>query len=203
MAGSGSARRRTPPAAPGASGLVLAAMLALGPSAGARADVYTWVDKAGTVNVSNVAPPKDARVVRVTHEDPAANARAIAAQAAAREAAHAAEVKALSDRVAELERVSQPRRDIPPPPPPVQYAAAPAPPVVLVVAPPAPQEPAPLPTWDCAWVGCALPFFSTFTAVAPFVPRHGHHRDVHHPPAPRPSLNPAGPTPKPVPWGGR
>ena len=32
----------------------------------ARADIYTWVDTSGTVNVSNIAPPEGTRVTIVT-----------------------------------------------------------------------------------------------------------------------------------------
>ena len=169
----------------------------------ARADVYTWVDKAGNVNVGNVAPPKEARVLHVTHEDPAINARAVAAQAAAREAAHQAEVKALAERVADLERAAVAARNAPPPPPPVRYAAAaPAapPPVVVYAPPPEPDDYQPLPTWNCAWVGCAPALIvGTFS---PFAPQRHNFR--HHRAAPPPhngvqhTPNPAGPTPVPM-----
>ena len=36
----------------------------------ARADIYTWTDAKGTVNVSNVAPPEGTRITRVVQESP-------------------------------------------------------------------------------------------------------------------------------------
>jgi len=120
----------------------------------AVADVYTWVDARGNVNVSNLTPPAGSRVTAVAHENPAAIARA----EAARMAAHAAEVLALSDRVAELERAAaQPFRA---PPPPFYAPLPPAPPVApqpqytISTSPPAGEE-APS-TYGCAWVGCPL-----------------------------------------------
>jgi len=103
----------------------------------AWADVYTWVDGKGNVNVSNLKPPEGARVTSVAREDPEAAARAEAARTAAREA----EVRKLADRVAELERsADDPARGVPPPYP----VAPPAPPqltqfVVTVMPPEAPQ----------------------------------------------------------------
>ena len=100
------------------------------PRVAAAADVYTWVDVHGNVNVSNLAPPAGARVTSVAHE----SADVIARAEAARKAAQDAEVKALADRVAELERAAeQPMRGPPPvlvagppsgygAPPPPQYA---------------------------------------------------------------------------------
>jgi hypothetical protein len=88
----------------------------------ARADVYTWVDASGQVTASNLAPPSGVRVKSVVRLDPVAAARSDAA----REAARAAEVAALSDRVRQLEREAP----VPPPVPPA------APNVTVVVAPP-------------------------------------------------------------------
>ena len=76
---------------------VLAGMVGLQP---AQADVYTWVDASGGVNVSNLAPPAGVRVTNViaastpktTNDD-------------AREAARDAEVQALKERVRQLEDV--------------------------------------------------------------------------------------------------
>ena len=33
----------------------------------AQADIYTWVDASGTINVSNLAPPDGVSVTRVVH----------------------------------------------------------------------------------------------------------------------------------------
>jgi hypothetical protein len=65
----------------------------------AHADVYTWVDASGGVNVSNLAPPERVRITNVipasppkstTRDDP-------------REAVREAEVQALTKRVRQLE----------------------------------------------------------------------------------------------------
>jgi len=64
----------------------------------AHADIYTWTDARGTVNISNVAPPEGIHVTTVMHEDPAA----IAARAAAAQAARASEMQRLSDRVLQI-----------------------------------------------------------------------------------------------------
>jgi hypothetical protein len=97
--------------------VVLAANLAL-------ADVYTWKDAAGRLNVSNVRPPDGVRIESVVHEDPPKVSPGAAA-ARAREV----EMQALNERVAQLqddvERAKQqaalPPAVYPPPPsPPVQ-----------------------------------------------------------------------------------
>jgi hypothetical protein len=103
-----------------------------------HADVYTWVDKSGSINVSNIAPPDGVQVTSVVHANPEANA---AREAAAREVARQAEVQALADRVRQLEgEVRFASMQAPPSMPPAQYWPAPqmAPPVVQYVADPAP-----------------------------------------------------------------
>ena len=123
----------------------------------AAADVYTWVDASGNVNVSNLAPPAGARVTNVAHENPAAIARAEAARAAA----HEAEVRALADRVDELERVADAAARMPPPAYPLP-AAPPPPQYTVTVMPPDVPEPlassywAGCTAWDCwqpGWPG--------------------------------------------------
>jgi hypothetical protein len=103
----------------------------------AHADIYTWVDASGRVNISNLLPPEGARVTSVTHErvqDPAAR------EEAGREAARQAELQALTDRVRQLEtEIQAALRPVAPPqvvyvpvpvpaPAPVQYQAEMAPP---------------------------------------------------------------------------
>lgn len=96
----------------------------------AYADVYTWVDASGNVNVSNLTPPEDARITSVipTLQKTAAQVEAD------REAARRAEILVLNERVSRLqEEVEQARRQAPPigygyaPPPPMPYMAPPAP----------------------------------------------------------------------------
>jgi len=133
----------------------------------ARADIYTWTDASGRVNVSNIAPPQGVRVTSVVHEDP----EKIAAQLeASREAAHQYEVQALADRVRQLEReIDYGRRPMMAPPMPYPIAP-PSPPLVqnIVVeqAPPAQTPyPAAVPYWpqvppigtigcDPMWISC-------------------------------------------------
>ena len=128
----------------------------------ALADVYTWVDAAGNVNVSNLAPPAGAHVTAVAHESAAAIARA----EAARKAAQDAEVRALSDRVADLERATeQVQRGALPPlyaqaPPPPLYGQAPPPQYVVTMMPDTPDDVAPPQAQGCAWAGCGLPVFA-------------------------------------------
>ena len=89
---------------------VLACSLGLQP---ACADIYTWVDASGTVNISNLSPPEGARVTNVTHEAPQKTATR---DDAAREAVRQAELQALSDRVRQLENeVEVGRRPVPTP----------------------------------------------------------------------------------------
>jgi uncharacterized small protein (DUF1192 family) len=101
----------------------------------ACADVYTWTDASGRVNVSNIAPPAGVHVSHVVHEDPAKKGpKAAAAHDAAREA----DVQALTERVAELQdEVERARRQVPAP---ATYRAVPPPPIQIAVnvIPPAP-----------------------------------------------------------------
>jgi hypothetical protein len=65
----------------------------------AHADLYTWVDASGGVNVSNLAPPEG---VRITNVIPASLPKTTTRDDA-REAARDAEVLALTQRVRQLE----------------------------------------------------------------------------------------------------
>jgi Domain of unknown function (DUF4124) len=125
----------------------------------AHADIYTWVDASGAVNVSNLAPPESVHVTSVIHASAAASA---ARDAAVRDAARQAEVQALSDRVRQLEdEVQFASRGVPPQ---VEYRAIPAPPVIQYVinqAPPPVQYPvnaAPSTYTGCdsMWIECGF-----------------------------------------------
>ena len=102
----------------------------------AHADIYTWVDASGALNVSNLPPPDDARVIRVTKETPPA--------AGSGAQALAERVRQLEAQVAQAQRPLPPPVDYAPPPMPVQYPQY-APPVVQYIfeASPAPQYSAP------------------------------------------------------------
>src|SRR5690348_8687953 len=124
----------------------------------AHADVYTWTDVSGRLNVSNLAPPEGVHVSRVVHEDPK-----VRPPAPPRDAARDAEMQALNERVAELQdQVDRAQRQ--PPAPVVAYrAVAPAPPVQVTVnvVPPAPAadyaaSPAYPPGCDPTVFGCPV-----------------------------------------------
>jgi hypothetical protein len=164
--------------------LVVACTLVAGT---ALADIYTWTDAAGMVNVSNVAPPEGVKITKITQDSPPRPAPMIDAAA---EAARQAEVQALAARVRQLEYEAQaPMRQMPAP---VDYAA---------VAPPFPMQPsfpmqyaveAPPQTaaYDCdpTWTQCGpgpwwgAPFFPATVIVvrAPGFrrppPFHGGHK---------------------------
>jgi hypothetical protein len=76
---------------------VLGGMLWLQP---AHADVYTWVDASGGVNVSNLAPPEG---VRITNVILASAPKTATRDDDPREASRDAKVQALANRVRQLE----------------------------------------------------------------------------------------------------
>jgi Domain of unknown function (DUF4124) len=161
----------------------------------ALADVYTWVDKSGSVNVSNLAPPEGAHVTNVVHAIPAEIA---AREAAAREAARQSEVQALAERVRQLEGEVQLASR---PPPPMQYQPVPAPPLMQyssypTMPPAAPYAPyaAPQANYGCDFSGIdcgswGLPGFYPASIIVLRVPnfrrpqpiRDGHHFAVQLP----------------------
>ena len=120
----------------------------------AHADVYTWTDQSGRLNVSNLTPPDGVHVSSVVHEDPPAPA-----VLAARNAARAAEVEALNARVAQLQDEVERARE--PAPAPVRVVTPP--PVIQDVfnttPPPVSYQP-PQPVYgggcDPTWFGCAF-----------------------------------------------
>jgi len=152
--------------------------LGLAAAAGvAHADMYTWVDKDGITNVSNVAPPEDVRVTKVARAAPKDPAR----EAAAREAARLVEMRALRDRVDELSKeVEHSRSDAYPPPyaAPPAMAFAPSPPaptvVVTVINQPAAQPEATNAGCDASFGGCGVGFFPGYTYYAPPYQRGFH-----------------------------
>lgn len=125
----------------------------------AHADVYTWTDVSGRLNVSNLAPPEGVHVSRVVHEDPPK----VRPPAPPRDVARDAEMQALNERVAALQDQFD-RAQRQPPAPVVAYrAVAPAPPVQVTVnvVPPAPAvdyaaSPAYPPGCDPTVFGCPV-----------------------------------------------
>src|SRR2546427_3441703 len=125
----------------------------------AHADIYTWVDASGTVNVGNLAPPEGVRVTKVIHET---GPKTTTRDDMARDAARQAEVQALAARVQQLQdEVDQARRQEAVQ---VEYRAIPAPPAMPYGVDLAPQplqyaDNAAPPTsigCDVTWVGCGL-----------------------------------------------
>ena len=171
-------------------------------STAALADIYTWVDASGNLNLSNQEPPKGARITNVVRESPEAKASADAARAAAQRE----ELRALNERVGQLERDLETAKNAPPPPPPGAYAPAVAalPPTFVaqtIVVPSAPAYAPPAPAYaDCwdAWGSCAWPGLFGFYPSGVVVlnaPRRERIPPIHREPHPRPPAFPAFPKP--------
>jgi len=143
----------------------------------AHADIFTWTDKSGNVNVSNLPPPEGARVTSVTRDPPKDPAR----EAAAMEARRQAEVRALAERVQQLQAELE-RRDAPPPvafmpPPPMPYSAPPPTYIVNVVAAPAPAYGQGDMGCGYSWGDCGFGGWPGFYAPAVIAVRgKNHHR---------------------------
>jgi len=181
---------------PAALALVLVCPCGIGP---AHADIYTWIDKSGTINVSNLSPPEGVKVTKVMHETPRS------ASIDASGDSPPSDVQMLAERVRQLEQeIDLAKRQAPPPmpypvvqSPPVTYPVVPSPPVQYstvqyqIVESPAPYggsyggygAPANYgcdPTgWDCgSWWGPGFyPPAVVFVGVPGFVrPIHGGHR---------------------------
>jgi len=126
----------------------------------ARADIYTWTDANGRVNISNLDPPEGANVTSVVRETPKPQLPAPLATIPAPQQ----DVQALNDRLRQLElEVELARRQAASPT--IIYAAAPAPqpPVQYSYVP----EPAPSYGYgygygyngfgcDPSWFGCGF-----------------------------------------------
>lgn len=131
----------------------------------AHADIYTWADASGSVNVSNLAPPQGTRVISVTRSSAADAAR----ENAARDAARRAETLALEERVRQLEAEAELAKRQPPPQ--VVYPAIPSPPSMSYRVDPAPLQvqytvysspPAYTMGCDPGWMDCGLGWFPNF-----------------------------------------
>jgi len=152
-------------------------------SASAHADIYTWIDKKGLTNVSNLPPPDGAKVTNVLHTAPKDAAR----EAAARDAARQSELRALNERVQQLQaEVEQARREPPigfayAPPPPMPYAAPSATPVVVNVM----QSPAAAPSYtggcDYTWGDCGSGLWPGFFGSTVVVGGGGRNKPFRRP----------------------
>lgn len=182
-------------------------------AAPAHADIYTWVDESGTLNVSNLEPPAGVTVTRVDRTLP----RQPLPPPPARDEA----IAALSDRVAALQEEIA-RRDAAPrvvhgtPPDDAPGVASPAYDGVASYAPAAIQQwisvygTAPPPAssgCDPSWWGCAYGWASygyPGVIVVPAAPHRGNARPPHrrpsHPgmPVASPRLPSAGLVPPPL-----
>ncbi|HEY2864676.1 MAG TPA: DUF4124 domain-containing protein [Casimicrobiaceae bacterium] len=166
----------------------------------AYADIYTWTDASGAINVSNMAPPDG---VRVTHILRAPPPEIVARQDAARETALKVEAQALAERVRQLEDAAA-RQAMPPP----DYRPLPAPPVIQYIV----QAPAPpmqqivemtQPVYsgcDPAWAGCGGWWGSGFFPASVIVlraPNFRSVRSIHGNSSPHPPGHFFGPRPQP------
>jgi hypothetical protein len=138
----------------------------------AHADIFTWTDATGRLNISNVAPPKDTHARRIVQEDPPKPAVP----------APSAEVAALKERVAELEsEVDRAKQaSAPPPPTPIvvapQVVVAPQPASPVAYAPPAAYAPLDVAPCDPLMFGCPA-FGLPVNVVVVRTPRfHRFHR---------------------------
>jgi hypothetical protein len=149
----------------------LVASATLAPSA-ALAEIYGWVDPSGAVTYSNLPPPKNARVIDLIEEAPPPTPQA---QAAA-EAAHQAEMRALNEKVRQLEQELQfTRYQSAPPPPPYPTAEAPSygpPPYTSSYGPCFDSE-----FFDCAWGGGPIYYTAGVVPFWGFHHRHDHDHD--------------------------
>jgi Domain of unknown function (DUF4124) len=127
---------------------VLPSVIAL--SAGfplAHADIYTWVDESGTVNVSNLTPPEGVQATKIVREIP--RTAVPPPPVAVASTAPSQEVQFLADRVRQLEyEVELARRQAPPA---IEYVPMPMPPAMQYGPDVAPQ---PGIGCDSSWNGC-------------------------------------------------
>jgi hypothetical protein len=146
----------------------------------AHADIYTWVDASGSINVSNLAPPDGVRVTSIMR----ASAPAVTGDETARDAARQAKTQALEDRVRQLENeVELSRREVPPP---AEYRPVPVPPVVQYIVEPPPVfvqyavgAPPSANNWCDASLNCGFawaPGFYPVSVVVLRVPTFQHFR---------------------------
>lgn len=163
--------------------LQLALIVALGLAAGAdvaRADVYTWTDAKGVINVSNLTPPDGARVEKVVHDvAPAVVPPPAPAPVPTIDPLAQAEVQTLAMRVRQLEyEADVARRQAPPM---VEYVPVPMPTTMQYGIEPPLQA-----SYGCdpSWIGCGGWAFGGYPAgvvvlAAPNFRRPFPHRRNH------------------------
>ena len=174
----------------------------------ALADIYTWLDPSGTINVSNLPPPEGAKVTNVVRERAP---EALSQEDAAREATRLAETQALGERVRQLEqelalalRPPPPadyrpdyRADYPPAPTVVQYFITEA---AQPVADYPVSQTAPYAGWcDPTWSGCGfVPGFYPASVIVVPASNGRRGRPPFHGPGSGPPHSPGRPSPVPV-----
>jgi Domain of unknown function (DUF4124) len=150
----------------------------------AHADIYTWTDASGKVNVSNLTPPDGVRVTGVLREDKAMIAARDAARETALDALREAEVRLLAERVRQLQsEVEVARR---PAPPQIEYRPIPTPVYVPypveVAAPPqyvVPTTPTMYAGCSFGWPDCGAGWYPGIYPVNVVVTRPPHFRGDH------------------------
>ena len=165
-----------------------------------HADIYTWTDDTGRVNLSNLTPPEGVKVTRVVRESAP---KAAPREEPARDALRDAEVQALAERVRQLQyEVELAKRPVPQQ---VEYRPMPAPPIIQYFAPPEPQYVAAAPPayggcdfgFDCA-LGWGSGFYpASFVVWGSPQNRRGHPGRGGGPIAPKPHFPGGGHT---APW---
>jgi hypothetical protein len=118
----------------------------------AHADVYTWTDEKGVLNVSNLTPPDGVQVEKTVHEVARASVPAPPPYPPPPmiDPAAQAEVQFLAQKVRQLEfEVELARRA----PPPMDYAAYPPPPPMQYMVDTGPPQA----NYGCdpSWLGCS------------------------------------------------
>ena len=166
-------------------------------SAFAHADIYTWTDASGRLNVSNVAPPEGARVTHVTRE-----AAPKSDGAAPRETTRDVEVRALAERIKQLEQeIDASKSASPALPSGPAVTAAPPPPVVVTVpvwnyvAPAATDATYAQPSYSGCDFNCAPLWSSFYPASTVIVGKPPFRRP--HPLRPMPPRQPHAVEPRP------
>ena len=186
--------------------MVVAGMLAALCVSRANADIYTWTDASGRVNISNLTPPDGVHVTKVLREAPKPTAPTPVAVPTTPQA----DIDVLAARVRQLEWEAE-----------IARRQASAPTIIYAAPQPQPQvqypvyapESAPAPSYgyannygcDPSWAGCGLgfglPYYYPSVVVirTPGFHRHGFDRGRHpmHPiagPAPIRGSGPGRPS---------
>jgi len=169
----------------------------------AHAEIYTWTDESGRVNLSNLTPPAGVKVTRVVRESAPKVASATPREEVARDTLRDAEVQVLAERVRQLQyEVELAKRPVPQP---VEYRGPPAPPIIQYFAQPEVQYAAAAPPvyngcdfgFDCAlgWGSGYYP--GSFVVLNSGQNRRGHPGHGGGPIAPKPHFPGGGHT---APW---